>query len=72
MADEACDKAATELQKGREARSNNMSEKQRATFGRRRAERAAAWMEQLSVQVFACVRAFGLPEYVHAGTGAEF
>ncbi len=49
-ADEACDKAASELEKGREARSNKMSEKQRETFVRRRAERADAWVEQLPIQ----------------------
>lgn len=54
MADEACDKAAAELEKGREARSNKMSEKQREVFGRRREERAAAWAEQLSIQVVVC------------------
>lgn len=50
-ADEACDRAATELEKGREARSNKMSEKQREAFVRRRAERADAWAEQLPIQV---------------------
>lgn len=50
-ADEACDKAASELEKGREARANKMSEKQREAFARRRAERADAWVEQLSIQV---------------------
>ncbi|CAM9325405.1 unnamed protein product, partial [Ectocarpus sp. 12 AP-2014] len=49
-ADEACDKAAAELEKGREARSNKMAAKQRETFARRRAERADAWTEQLAIQ----------------------
>lgn len=50
-ADEACDKAASELEKGREARGNRMSEKQREAFARRRAERADVWTEQLPIQV---------------------
>ncbi|CAM9221450.1 unnamed protein product, partial [Hapterophycus canaliculatus] len=49
-ADEACDRAAKELAKGREARSNKMAEKQREAFGRRREERADAWFEQLPIQ----------------------
>lgn len=53
-ADEACDKAAAELEKGREARSNKMAAKQRETFARRRAERADAWTEQLAIQVSVC------------------
>ncbi|CAM9680244.1 unnamed protein product [Ectocarpus sp. 13 AM-2016] len=59
-ADEACDKAAAELEKGREARSNKMAAKQRETFARRRAERADAWTEQLAIQdqqMFASLRA---------------
>ncbi|CAN0542972.1 unnamed protein product, partial [Ectocarpus sp. 8 AP-2014] len=58
-ADEACDKAAAELEKGREARSKKMAAKQRETFARRRAERADAWTEQLPIQdqqMFATLR----------------
>ncbi|CAN0542958.1 unnamed protein product, partial [Ectocarpus sp. 8 AP-2014] len=58
-ADEACDKAAAELEKGREIRSKKMAAKQRETFARRRAERADAWTEQLPIQdqqMFATLR----------------
>lgn len=50
-ADEACDKAATELESGRKSKGRAALKKQREAFGRRRAERADAWAEQLSIQV---------------------
>jgi len=50
-ADETCDREASELEKGREARAMKMSGKQREVFSRRRAERADAWAEQLPIQV---------------------
>ncbi|CAM9901811.1 unnamed protein product, partial [Laminaria digitata] len=59
-ADEACDTAATELEKGRKTKGRAAWRKQREAFGRRRAERADAWAEQLSIQdqqTFAGLRA---------------
>lgn len=50
-ADEACHKAATELENGRKTKGRAAWKKQREAFGRRRAERADAWAEQLSIQV---------------------
>lgn len=50
-ADETCDREASELEKGREARASKMSQKQREVLTRRRAERADAWVEQLPIQV---------------------
>ena len=50
-ADEACDKAATELENGRKAKFKAAWKKQREVFGRRRAERADVWAGQLSIQV---------------------
>lgn len=50
-ADEACDKAAAELETGRKTKGKAAWKKQREAFGRRRAERADAWAEQLSIQV---------------------
>lgn len=50
-ADEACNKAAIELELGRKARVRAASEKQRDAFARKRSARADAWAEQLTVQV---------------------
>lgn len=51
MADEACHKAARELEDGRKARGKALAQKQAENFARRRAERADTWIAQLTTQV---------------------